>query len=125
LVEDGEAVSVDVPPVDEVALVQPPALEILRDSRAGHRSVAPWLVLLIGAGLVLATNLASAEPTPWGWVLAGWPAVASMAATKLFVRRLRHAAEDDDAAVGPRFPPSWVDGEHSAAQAAALTGADP
>lgn len=59
------------------------ALEILRDSRVGHRSIAPWLVLLTGAGLVPATNLASAEPAPWGWVLAGWPPVASMAATKI------------------------------------------
>jgi hypothetical protein len=72
------------------------ALEILRDSRAGHPSIAPWLVLLAGAGLVLATNLATAPPTAWGWILAGWPATASMAATKLFVRRLGHAAEDQD-----------------------------
>lgn len=72
------------------------ALEILRDSRTGHPSRAPWLVLLAGAGLVLATNLATAPATPWGWMLAGWPATASMAATKLFVRRLGHAAEDYD-----------------------------
>lgn len=70
------------------------ALEILRDSRAGRHAGMPWLILLSGAALVLATNLATAERSPWGWILAGWPAVASMSATKLFVRRLRHAAED-------------------------------
>jgi hypothetical protein len=102
------------------------ALEILRDSRVGHRSIAPWLVLLTGAGLVLATNLASAEPAPWGWVLAGWPAVASMAATKLFVRRLRHAAEDDDASLQPPFPASWLGREPSVpAASASLNGVDP
>jgi len=69
------------------------ALEILRDSRAGRHAGMPWLILLSGAALVLATNLATAERSPWGWILAGWPAVASMSATKLFVRRLRHAAE--------------------------------
>jgi hypothetical protein len=72
------------------------ALEILRDSRTGHRSGVPWLVLVAGAGLVLATNVASAEPSVWGWVLAGWPAAASMAATKLLVRRLGHSAEAED-----------------------------
>jgi len=103
------------------------ALEILRDSRAGHRSVAPWLVLLTGAGLVLATNLAGAERTPWGWVLAGWPAAASMAATKLFVRRLRHAAEDDDSAQQQPFPASWLDREKPSAPSAtaSLNGVDP
>lgn len=99
------------------------ALEILRDSRTGHRSAVPWLVLLVGAGLVLATNLASAEQTPWGWVLAGWPAMASMAATKLFVRRLRHAAEDDDAALQPSYSATWPAGQYSAAaRGASLNG---
>jgi hypothetical protein len=71
------------------------AREIQRDMRAGRRCTWPVLVLSIGATLSLAANLAQAEPSPWGRILAGTPAGAFLVAISMVERRARtnHAAQ--------------------------------
>jgi hypothetical protein len=70
------------------------AREIQRDMRAGRRCTWPVLVLSIGAVLSLAANLAQAEPSPWGRIVAGTPAGAFLVAISMVERRARtnHAA---------------------------------
>jgi hypothetical protein len=70
------------------------AREIQRDMRAGRRCTWPVLVLAIGAALSLAANLAQAEPSPWGRIVAGTPAGAFLVAISMVERRARtnHAA---------------------------------
>jgi hypothetical protein len=71
------------------------AREIQRDMRAGRRCTWPVLVLSIGAILSLAANLAQAEPSPWGRIVAGTPAGAFLVAISMVERRARtnHAAQ--------------------------------
>lgn len=53
------------------------AAVILADSRAARRSTfLTWLLLGLGLAASLAANIASAEPTPVGWAVAGWPPIA-------------------------------------------------
>jgi len=65
------------------------AREIQRDMRAGRRCTWPVLVLSIGATLSLAANLAQAEPSPWGRIVAGTPAGAFLVAISMVERRAR------------------------------------
>jgi hypothetical protein len=47
------------------------SMSLLLDSRRGIRSGAlPWLLLLIGSSASLAANVAVAEPTPYGRIIA-------------------------------------------------------
>jgi hypothetical protein len=70
------------------------AREIQRDVRAGRRCTWPVFVLSIGAVLSLAANLAQAEASPWGRIVAGTPAGAFLVAISMVERRARsnHAA---------------------------------
>jgi hypothetical protein len=70
------------------------AREIQRDMRAGRRCTWPILVLAIGATLSLAANLAQADASPWGRIVAGTPAGAFLVAISMVERRARttHAA---------------------------------
>ncbi len=58
-------------------------LAVLRVRRDGARQAWPWIVGGTAAGFTLSANLAQAEPTIWGWVVAGWPAWAALGAAAL------------------------------------------
>lgn len=63
-------------------------LEIRRAHRH-HRSAAfPACALIGGVGLSLAAQVARAEPTAWGWILAAVPAAAFLVVLKFALRRL-------------------------------------
>jgi hypothetical protein len=63
------------------------------DSRLGRRGgVLPWTLLIIGAAASLAANIAVAEPTLLGRVIAAWPSFALTASYELLMRQVRHAA---------------------------------
>jgi len=50
---------------------------LLSDSRSGSRGgVLPWALLVVGSVASLAANVAVAEPTVTGRVIAAWPAVS-------------------------------------------------
>lgn len=46
--------------------------------RRAIRDRAAWLTVFTAGSFTLAANLAQAEPSPWGWVVAGWPAWAAV-----------------------------------------------
>jgi len=54
---------------------------LLADSRAGERGgVLPWALLVVGSAASLAANVAVAQPTVAGRVIAAWPSFALIAA---------------------------------------------
>lgn len=67
---------------------------LLADSRSGARGgVLPWTLLAIGSVASLAANVAVAEPTVSGRVIAAWPSFALIAAYELLMRQVRRSAE--------------------------------
>jgi Protein of unknown function (DUF2637) len=67
---------------------------LLADSRCGGRGgVLPWVLLVIGSAASLAANVAVAEPTMTGRVIAAWPSFSLIAAYELLMRQVRRAAE--------------------------------
>jgi hypothetical protein len=57
-------------------------LGVLRIRRGGRPAQVrwAWLVLVASAAFTIAANLAQAEPSLWGYVVAGWPAWAAIGA---------------------------------------------
>jgi len=67
---------------------------LLAESRAGTRGGSlPWTLLVIGSVASLAANVAVAEPTATGRVIAAWPSFSLIAAYELLMRQVRRAAE--------------------------------
>ena len=71
------------------------ARERQRDKRPGittRRLTWPTIVLAGGVGLSLAANLAQAQPTAWGQVVAAVPSGAFLVAVSMIERRAAHRA---------------------------------
>jgi len=67
---------------------------LLADSRSGSRGgFLPWALLVIGSAASLAANVAVAQPTLIGRVIAAWPSFSLIAAYELLMRQVRRAAE--------------------------------
>jgi hypothetical protein len=67
---------------------------LLADSRTGNRGgFLPWALLVIGSAASLAANVAVAEPTATGRIIAAWPSFSLIAAYELLMRQVRRAAE--------------------------------
>jgi hypothetical protein len=56
--------------------------------------VLPWALLVAGSAASLAANVAVAEPTATGRVIAAWPSFPLIAAYELLMRQVRRAAEE-------------------------------
>jgi len=71
------------------------ARELQRDKRTGRprRGLISWPALVLAGGIVLtlAANLAEADPSPWGWIVAATPAGAFLIAMSMLERRAGHA----------------------------------
>jgi hypothetical protein len=66
---------------------------LLADSRVGERGgVLPWALLVVGSVASLAANVAVAQPTVTGRVIAAWPSFALIAAYELLMRQVRRSA---------------------------------
>jgi Protein of unknown function (DUF2637) len=66
---------------------------LLADSRAGERGgVLPWALLVVGSAASLAANVAVAQPTLAGRVIAAWPSFALIGAYELLMRQVRRSA---------------------------------
>jgi hypothetical protein len=75
---------------------------LLADSRSGSRGGAlPWMLLVVGSVASLAANVAVAEPSATGRVIAAWPSFALIAAYELLMRQVRRSATR---LTGPREP---------------------
>jgi hypothetical protein len=79
---------------------------LLADSRSGRKGGAlPWALLVAGSVASLAANVAVAEPTLIGRVIAAWPSFALTASYELLTRQVRrHAADEDPQNQQPRKP---------------------
>jgi hypothetical protein len=63
---------------------------LLADSRAGERGgKLPWALLVAGSAASLAANVAVAQPTAAGRVIAAWPSFALIGAYELLMRQVR------------------------------------
>jgi len=66
---------------------------LLADSRAGERGgVLPWALLVAGSAASLAANVAVAQPTVVGRVIAAWPSFALIGAYEMLMRQVRRSA---------------------------------
>ena len=67
---------------------------LLAESRSGSRGgVLPWSLLAVGSIASLAANVAVAQPTIAGRLIAAWPSFALIAAYELLMRQVRRAAD--------------------------------
>jgi hypothetical protein len=71
------------------------AEERQRDKRIGRRrrfgfATWPTVVLFFGIIATLAANVATARPSAWGFIVAGWPALALLLAVSILERRASH-----------------------------------
>jgi Protein of unknown function (DUF2637) len=79
---------------------------LLADSRSGQQGgVLPWALLVAGSVASLAANVAVAEPTLMGRVIAAWPSFALTASFELLTRQVRRGAAGQDAHHDRRQPP--------------------
>ncbi|WP_160050215.1 DUF2637 domain-containing protein [Nocardiopsis sp. FR4] len=76
------------------------ARERQRDADRGTSAGLTWpTVVLVGAVvLTLAANLATAQPTVWGWIMAATPAAAFLVAVSMLERRAAHRAPTEEPA---------------------------
>lgn len=66
---------------------------LLADSRTGNKGgVLPWVLLVIGSVASLTANVAVAEPTVTGRVIAAWPSFALIGSYELLMRQVRRTA---------------------------------
>jgi len=71
---------------------------LLADSRSGRTGGAlPWALPVAGSVASLAANVALAEPTLVGRVIAAWPSFALTASFELLTRQVRLGAAREDA----------------------------
>jgi hypothetical protein len=78
---------------------------LLADSRSGGRGgMLPWALLVAGSLASLAANVAVAEPTATGRVIAAWPSFALIAAYELLMRQVRCAADASKSSRPARSP---------------------
>jgi hypothetical protein len=69
------------------------SMTLLADSRAGRRGgLLPCVLLAVGSAASLGANVAVAEPTVYGRVIAAWPSFALIAAYELLMRQIRLVA---------------------------------
>jgi len=67
---------------------------LLAESRFGSRGgFLPWTLLVTGSAASLAANVAVAEPTATGRVIAAWPSFALIASYELLMGQVRRADE--------------------------------
>jgi Protein of unknown function (DUF2637) len=76
---------------------------LLAESRSGGRGgLLPWVLLAVGSAGSLAANVAVAEPTVTGRLIAAWPSFSLIAAYELLMRQVRRAAESGASGRRPR-----------------------
>ena len=80
-------------PLSVDGMIVAAATTLLADSRAGERGgKLPWALLVAGSAASLAANVAVAQPTAVGRVIAAWPSFALIGAYELLMRQVRRGA---------------------------------
>ncbi len=79
-------------PISVDGLAVAASMTMLIRRRAGQRAGAlPWLALLFGLGASLAANVAAAEPTVVGRLVAAWPPVGLLLSYELLLQQTNGA----------------------------------
>ncbi|MCU1685335.1 MAG: hypothetical protein JWQ81_6074 [Amycolatopsis sp.] len=104
--------------IEGIAIVA--GFEVQHDHRTGAtgKVTFPLLVLVAGFGVQMAAQVALAEPTPAGWLVAAMPALGFLVVVKLLMRRTPEAES-----AAPRSPAAPV--PPPAESAPALNGRRP
>lgn len=80
-------------PVSVDGMIVASSMSLLLDSRCGRRSgFLPWELLIIGSTASLAANVAVAEPSAIGRLIAGWPSCALIGSYELLMRQIRRTS---------------------------------
>ena len=80
-------------PVSVDGMIAASSMTLLADSRNGQRSgLLPWTLLVIGSAASLAANVAVAEPSAVGRLIAAWPSCALIGSYELLMRQVRNAS---------------------------------
>jgi hypothetical protein len=88
-------------PISVDGMIAVSSMSLLMDSRHGTRSgVLPWTLLVIGSAASLAANVAVAEPSAVGRLIAGWPSCALIGSYELLMRQIRHTSMQRAARAG-------------------------
>ncbi len=92
--EAGEGTMARVLPLSVDGLVVAATMALLSARRANRAAGAlPWLALFLGLGASLAANVAAAEPTVVGRLVAAWPPVALALSFEMLLRQTRGATD--------------------------------
>jgi hypothetical protein len=92
-------------PLSVDGMIVAASMSLLLDSRLGRGGgILPWALLLIGAMASLGANIAVAEPTLTGRVIAAWPSFALTASYELLMRQVRQSASVRTAFGTPHTP---------------------
>jgi Protein of unknown function (DUF2637) len=80
-------------PLSVDGLIVAASTTLLADSREGESGgVLPWALLVAGSAASLAANVAVAQPTAAGRVIAAWPSFALIGVYELLMRQVRRSA---------------------------------
>jgi len=78
---------------------------LLAESRSGSRGgILPWILLAVGSIASLAANVAVAQPTVIGRLIAAWPSFALICSYELLMRHVRRSATSVAASPFTRRP---------------------
>jgi Protein of unknown function (DUF2637) len=87
-------------PISVDGLAVAASMTMLVRRRAGQRAgVLPWVALLLGLGASLAANVAAADPTVVGRLVAAWPPVGLLLSYELLLQQHNHGSRG-----GPGVP---------------------
>jgi Protein of unknown function (DUF2637) len=104
-------------PLSVDGMIVASSMTLLADSRLGHAGgLLPWLLLAVGSAASLAANVAVAEPTVYGRVVAAWPSFALIGAYELLMRQIRNSASRPLPARGALSPADPAVGQGAADQ---------
>jgi Protein of unknown function (DUF2637) len=81
-------------PLSVDGMITASSMTLLADSRHGSRGgTLPWALLVAGSAASLAANVAVAEPTLIGRLIAAWPSFALIGSYEVLMRQIRHSAQ--------------------------------
>src|SRR5918992_1622632 len=94
-------------PLSVDGMIATSSMTLLADSRQGRRSgFLPWALLVIGSAASLAANVAVAETSAVGRLIAAWPSAALIGSYELLMRQVRHGSRRELTGVSPAPPMS-------------------
>jgi hypothetical protein len=93
-------------PLSVDGMIVAASMTLLAESRSGGRGGSlPWALLVLGSAASLAANVAVAEPSVIGRMIAAWPSFALIGSYELLMRQVRWlASAGEERSVSPARP---------------------